>query len=600
MSMLAQVDSVGATSSASTASASAAVAASLAAVAVSADAIATLRVALRAVTALPLDFATATAGLRLANELHAVFQRSVDACATSVPVCGPVAKRPRLDPAPLRLLDLPPDILLLVFCRLDSRSLVRIAATCSMLYRDCLLRPMSLVEEVLRERAIARGYVSPVCLPEGGATSWVPHLAWLECRRDEAWMPVAARTSSSFFVAEGGRVMSCGTEEVVDQFLGEERLAVGVLGHGFLEDELDEDDDDADTVDTQFIVSAPTLLSSMVGIRVSGVFAGEGFGVAVSVAGNVYTWGDCEVGQLGHGDEVNRLIPRQVRALAGHCVRSVSTSYLHCLAVTESGEVFSWGYNTRGQCGHTDGPADDFNSGVEMLPRRVEALARVRARSASAGNDHSLVVTEEGIVYSFGGGSSGQLGHGAISYDICDPMIVDALRHVRIVATAAGDFHSIALTADGVVFSWGCNEYGQLGLWQVGEDVAMLQEVALPQKVEALCGLNVCAVVAADTASCAITTMGELFTWGDGESGRLGHGDDAKQLAPKRVDNLRDEWVVAVTCGNRHAMAVVRDGGVFGWGCVDGLGLPEAEFSVRDDGGVVFLPCRYQQLSCVS
>lgn len=63
-------------------------------------------------------------------------------------------------------------------------------------------------------------------------------------------------------------------------------------------------------------------------------------------------------------------------------------------------------------------------------------------------------------------------------------------------------------------------------------------------------------------------------------------------------DYLRDEWVVAVTCGNCHAMVVVRDGGVFDWGYVDGLGLPEADAAVLDDGDFVF-PCRYQQLSCV-
>ena len=54
----------------------------------------------------------------------------------------------------------------------------------------------------------------------------------------------------------------------------------------------------------------------------------------------------------------------------------------------------------------------------------------VRARSASAGASHSLVVTEEGTVYSFGRGYNGQLGHGAFGYENCDPAIVDALRHI--------------------------------------------------------------------------------------------------------------------------------------------------------------------------
>ena len=84
--------------------------------------------------------------------------------------------------------------------------------------------------------------------------------------------------------------------------------------------------------------------------------------------------------------------------------------------------------------------------------------------------------------------------------------------------------------------------------------------------------------------------------WGNGVDGCLGHGDEEDQCAPKRVDALRDEWVVAVTCGVRHTIAAVRDGGVFGWGFVDGLGLPEAAAAVPDDGDCVFTPCRYKQL----
>ena len=580
MPVRAQGDAVGATSSASAACACADAAAASAAVAVSADAIATLRVALRAVSALSLDLATATAGLRVADELRAVFQRSVDAVAASVR--GPYVNLTSLDTVHLRLLDLPPDVLLMVFVQLDSRSLLRIAATCSMLYRDYPPRPMTLVEEVLRTRAVMRGHTSPVRLPEGAA-SWVSHLAWLERRRDEAWAPVAAYTSSSFFVAEGGRLMSCGTED--DVYDNQERVAAGVLGHGALDF-------------AEFSVSTPMLLSSMAGIRINCVSAGEGFSAVVSAAGHVYTWGEGEAGKLGHGDEESRLIPKQVYALVGHKIRCVTTSCSHCLAVTERSEVFSWGWNNLGQCGH--GRLDSDHN--QLLPRRAEALVGVRARSASAGTHHSLVVTEDGALYSFGGNDYGQLGRGYFN-ERDDPVIVDALRHVRVIATAVGLYHSIALTTDGVVFSWGYA--GPLGRGRVGEDVALLQEVALPhdaclpQKVGALSGLNVCAVVAAMSASFAVTTTGELFTWGEGQSGRLGHGDKSDQLAPKRVEGLRDEWVIAVTCGNRHAMAVVRNGGVFGWGYVKGLGLPEAAAASPDDGDCVFSPVRYQQLSCI-
>ena len=120
-----------------------------------------------------------------------------------------------------------------------------------------------------------------------------------------------------------------------------------------------------------------------------------------------------------------------MHALASYPILSVSAEASHCLAVSERGEVFSWGSDAFGQCGHGSASED------ELLPRRVGALTGARARSASAGCLHSLVVTEDGAMYFFGRGYEGQLGHGSFT-SAHSPKMVDALRHVRIAATFAG------------------------------------------------------------------------------------------------------------------------------------------------------------------
>ena len=110
----------------------------------------------------------AAAGLLAADELRALFfplaRGRVTAPSAGVPPPAMVAVA--AEPSPLTLLQLPPDVIVLVFSLLDARSLARVAATCSGLYRD-QPRPIAPVFEALRQRAAERGHVSPGRLPDG-------------------------------------------------------------------------------------------------------------------------------------------------------------------------------------------------------------------------------------------------------------------------------------------------------------------------------------------------------------------------------------------------------------------------------------------------
>ena len=115
------------------------------------------------------------------------------------------------------------------------------------------------------------------------------------------------------------------------------------------------------------------------------------------------------------------------------------------------------------------------------------------------------------------------------------PKKVEALAGRRVVAVSPGDGHSIALTADGAVWSWG---YGGHGLLGHGDE----QRQLLPKKIEAFAGQRVNAVSAGLYHSFAITADGAVFTWGEGEDGCLGHGEDlSNQLLPKKVEAWAQE-----------------------------------------------------------
>ena len=93
-------------------------------------------------------------------------------------------------------------------------------------------------------------------------------------------------------------------------------------------------------------------------------------------------------------------------------------------------------------------------------------------------------------------------------------------------------YHSLAITTDGAVWSWGVGLFGQLGHGDA-------QNQLLPKKVEAFAGRCVAAVSAGDFHSLALTADGAFLTWGEGETGCLGHGEDRSnhnQLLPKKVE----------------------------------------------------------------
>ena len=482
------------------------------------------------------------------------------------------------DSAPSRLLHLPEEVLLVVLNRLDARSLRCLAATCTDIQPH--------VEEVLSQRAAAHGYVSSVHLSgnvgrDGAAQfprnfSVLARLAWFECerRRDAAWAPVAAGAIGSFIVADGGRLMSCGAE-IADG----DAPCPGVLGQGDL------------PLDCSVILT-PTPLPPMVGVHINRVSSRGYFTVAVSRTGSVYTWGIGGNGCLGHGNAADMHIPKRVQALAGHRVLNVAAGEGHCLAATEGGDVFSWGGDQHGQCGHgrTDGRY------MQRTPRHVHALGGVHVRNVSAGFSHSLVVTEEGTLYAFGEGNNGRLGHGHLGSEHY-PKVVDALRHERITAAAAGGEHSLALTEDGSVFAWGDNEFGQLGTGHTQRPLGAWAELSgtyqlmdwLPQRIHAFewrdqqiyCANAVCSIVAGHHRSFALTAGGQLWEWG-----QCTRGNVLVNRTPIRVEELRHEMVVALATNDYHTIAVSCSGRVFGSGHTYYLGLNARNADAADgDGG---------------
>lgn len=218
-------------------------------------------------------------------------------------------------------------------------------------------------------------------------------------------------------------------------------------------------------------------------------------------------------------------------------------------------KVLVWGLNDKEQLGGLKG------SKIK-IPTLSATLSQLRPVHLSGGSKSLFVVSQDGKVYACGEGTNGRLGLGH-NYNVSEPRMLSVLSQyvVKKVAVHSGGKHAMALTLDGKVFSWGEGEDGKLGH---GTRITLDK----PKLIEALRSKRIRDIACGSSHSAAITSAGELYTWGLGEYGRLGHGDNATQLKPRLVSALLDYRVVQVACGSRDAqtLALTEEGFVFSWG----------------------------------
>jgi uncharacterized repeat protein (TIGR01451 family) len=222
----------------------------------------------------------------------------------------------------------------------------------------------------------------------------------------------------------------------------------------------------------------------------------------------------------------------------------------HTLALKSDGTVWGWGMNSAGQLG------DGFDYASVNVPVQVVGLGDVSA--VDAGSDHSLALKRDGSVWAWGNNSYGQIGaYSQFSINRTRPARVIGLSGT-FNAIAAGGTHSLALRSDGTVWAWGNNYSGQLG-----NGSTSTSPVYDPVQVAGL--TNVAGIAAGSAFSLAVKSDGTVWAWGANLSGVIGKPLDTFSVAtPVQVAGINN--VSAVSAGERHALALKRDGTVWSWG----------------------------------
>ncbi|QHO26908.1 hypothetical protein HN51_023926 [Arachis hypogaea] len=338
-------------------------------------------------------------------------------------------------------------------------------------------------------------------------------------------------------IACGGRHAALVTKQGEIFSWGEE--SGGRLGHG-----VDSD------------VLHPKLIETLSNTNIELVACGEYHTCAVTLSGDLYTWGDgtYNYGLLGHGNQVSHWVPKRVNGpLEGIHVSSISCGPWHTAVVTSAGQLFTFGDGTFGVLGHGDHKS-------VSLPREVESLKGLRTVRAACGVWHTAAVVEvmvgnssssncsSGKLFTWGDGDKGRLGHGDKEAKLV-PTCVAALVEPNFCQVACGHSLTVALTTSGHVYTMGSPVYGQLGNPQA--------DGKLPSRVEGKLSKSFVEEIACGAYHVAVlTSRTEVYTWGKGANGRLGHGDTDDRNVPTLVEALKDKQVKSVACGTNFTAAI--------------------------------------------
>uniref|UniRef100_A0A8C7IFA5 HECT-type E3 ubiquitin transferase n=1 Tax=Oncorhynchus kisutch TaxID=8019 RepID=A0A8C7IFA5_ONCKI len=301
--------------------------------------------------------------------------------------------------------------------------------------------------------------------------------------------------------------------------------------------------------------------------KVSSSKGSDGHTLAVTGEGEVFSWGDGDYGKLGHGNSATQKYPKIIQGpLLGKVVVCVSAGYRHSAAVTNDGELYTWGEGDFGRLGHSD----SHSRNVPTLVKDISGVGQ-----AACGSSHTMAVAQDGrMVWSFGGGDNGKLGHGDTNR-VYRPKVIEALHGFIIRKVCAGSQSSLALTSAGQVFAWGCGSCLGCGSSETTSlRPRFIEELSVTKIIDISCG---------DSHCLALSHENEVYAWGNNAMGQCGQGHTSTPVTkPKKVIGLEGVSIQQITAGTSHSLAwtaVPTDRQLVAWHrpfCVD---LEESTFT---------------------
>jgi alpha-tubulin suppressor-like RCC1 family protein len=308
---------------------------------------------------------------------------------------------------------------------------------------------------------------------------------------------------------------------------------------------------------------------------------------------NVYAFGSNEDGVLGvenHELKSYSFIKVDFGKYNGR-IKDISAGTVHNIALTDDGQIFSWGSAQGGQLGLSESYliSQNFKAFSTSIPTLIKIKQDTNLEEPmkiikiACGEAHSIVLNSKKEVYSWGFGSNGQLGLGFCedSFElgtglsksrIFTPKKIQALHNQKISDIQCGKTFSMFIDSNGGLYSCGVNDLYQLGIPDLPPqnhvknfDVQCMDyiiptrlEYFLDMKVEKIsCGEAHCVAIVKDCHS----NDKLIWSWGNNRSGQLGLGDKIKVSLPKPITFLfeyKKNKFESVSCGGFHSLCLIK------------------------------------------
>jgi alpha-tubulin suppressor-like RCC1 family protein len=261
---------------------------------------------------------------------------------------------------------------------------------------------------------------------------------------------------------------------------------------------------------------------------------------AIAADGTLWAWGANTEGELGLGDTNSRLVPTQVSA--GSTWTAISCGYSQTAAIRNDGTLWAWG-------------GDSTAAGYRTSPEQIGTGTNWTA-VACGGEGQTVAIRSDGTLWAWGYNGLGQLGDGTET-DRTSPVQIGTA--TNWTAIACGFAHTVALRSDGTLWSWGLNTSGQLG-WGTYDSTA----AAHPTPTQVGTGTSWAAVACGDDSTLALRGDGSLYSWGSNDYGQLGLGtfDLNAHPSPTQVSGT---WN-SIACGGFHSMSTDNRSALWAWG----------------------------------